>query len=193
MANITEILGTDSVSSSRPVINSNFELLNDELSSITALLDPTTQTLSNVASVSAGELSLTSGGSSIASINTTEATFEVDTTFNGAFKVGGKLIKNGVVGSFATPSIDNAPVSIEASTYFVANTFTLPEGEEGQEVTIISRSASDIEINSAAGVDLGVSTITLTGASANIVNASATLRCFNNKWFVIASYGATIV
>ena len=139
MANITEILGTDSVSSSRPVINSNFELLNDELSSITALLDPTTQTLSNVASVSAGELSLTSGGSSIASINTTEATFEVDTTFNGAFKVGGKLIKNGVVGSFATPSIDNAPVSIEASTYFVANTFTLPEGEEGQgnqEVTI---------------------------------------------------------
>ena len=90
MANITEILGTDSVSSSRPVINSNFELLNDELSSITALLDPTTATLTNVASVSAGALQLTSGGSSIASINTTEAAFEVDSTFNGALKIGGK-------------------------------------------------------------------------------------------------------
>ena len=46
MANITEILGTDSVSSSRPTINNNFELLNDELASVTALLNPTTSVLS---------------------------------------------------------------------------------------------------------------------------------------------------
>ena len=48
MANITEILGTDSVSSSRPVINSNFELLNDELATVTSLLDPTTAVLSGL-------------------------------------------------------------------------------------------------------------------------------------------------
>jgi len=45
MANITEILGTDSVSSSRPIINTNFELLNDELASVISLLNPTTQVL----------------------------------------------------------------------------------------------------------------------------------------------------
>mgnify|MGYP001024480655 FL=1 len=190
MANITEILGTDSVSSSRPVINSNFELLNDELSSITALLDPTTATLTNVASVSAGALLLTSGGSSIASINTTEAAFEVDSTFNGALKIGGKLIKTGIVGSYDTPTTNNSPVSIEASTYFVSSTFTLPAAAEGQEVTIISRNASDINVQAAAAVDLGVTSIVLQGAP--LVNASVTLRCFNNRWFVISSYGATI-
>ena len=59
MANITEILGTDSVSSLRPVINSNFELLNDELASITSitsLLDP--NTASNGITESAGDIKL---------------------------------------------------------------------------------------------------------------------------------------
>ena len=62
MANITEILGTDSVSSSRPIINSNFELLNDELASVTALLNPTTLTLSGLASVSTSSLTVAQGG-----------------------------------------------------------------------------------------------------------------------------------
>jgi len=190
MANITEILGTDSVSSSRPVINSNFELLNDEVASITALLDPTTATLSNVTSISANSLSLLSGGSSIASITATEAIFTVDSTFNGALKIGGKLIKSGLVGSYTTPSTIATPTSIIASTYFVANSFSLPAGNEGQEVTIISRASGDIVVQAAAGIDLGVTSITL---PLLVPNASVTLRCFNNIWFVISSYGATIV
>ena len=105
-------------------------------------------------------------------------------------EIGGKLIKTGVVGSYDTPTTDNSPVSIEASTYFVSSTFTLPTAAEGQEVTIISRSASDINVQAAASVDLGVTSITLQGAP--LVNASVTLRCFNNRWFVISSYGATI-
>ena len=69
MANITEILGTDSVSASRPVINTNFELLNDEIASIMAYLDPTTGILSGVINVTTQELNISAGGSSIATIN----------------------------------------------------------------------------------------------------------------------------
>jgi len=183
MANITEILGTDSVSSSRPVINSNFELLNDELASITALLDPTTSTLSNVASVSTGELSVTGA----ATITTAEATFNVDSTFTGAIKMGGKIIKNGTVGSFAVPSTDYVPGSIAAGTYFIDGNFTIPTGLEGQEVTFVCKTTS-LDIIPGPGVDLTVTSITLAGQ-----NATVTLRCFNNRWFVISSYNATIL
>ena len=191
MANITEILGTDSVSSSRPVINSNFELLNDELASITALLDPTTSTLSNVASISTSALTLTSGGSAIASITTGGASFSVATTFSADLKISGKLIKNGIVGSYGVPSAVTAPVAITATTYFVENGFTLPAATaEGQEVTIINRSAVAIDIQTAVGVDLSVSSIQLDGAPT--VNATVTLRCFETRWYVIGSYGTTI-
>lgn len=183
MANITEILGTDSVSSSRPVINSNFELLNDELASITALLDPTTSTLTNVVSVSTGELAVTGA----ATITTAEATFNVDSTFTGAIKMGGKIVKNGTVGSFAVPSTAYAPASIAAGTYFVDGNFTIPTGLEGQEVTIVCKTTS-LNIIPGPGVDLTVTSITLAGQ-----NATVTLRCFNNRWFVISSYNATIL
>ena len=65
MANITEILGTDSVSSSRPVINSNFELLNDELASVLALLNPTTGVLSGLTSANSQQLSIVDGVTSV--------------------------------------------------------------------------------------------------------------------------------
>lgn len=182
MANITEILGTDSVSSSRPVINSNFELLNDELASITALLDPTTSTLSNVTSVATDELSVTGA----ATITATAATFSVDATFNAAIKMGEKIVKSGTVGSAAIPSTDYAPASIAAGTYFVDGNFTIPAGLEGQEVTIICKTTS-LNILAAAGVSLAVTSILLAGQ-----NATVTLRCFNNTWFVISSYNATI-
>ena len=191
MANITEILGTDSVSSSRPVINSNFELLNDETASITALLDPTTSTLQSVGLSSISSITLVDGAS-IASIASGGATFEVDTTFNGALNIGGSLIKNGIVGSPAIPTAQNNPASISASTYFVGNstTFTLPAGEEGQEVTLINKNSAAVTIQVAIGAALGVTSIELQGAP--VINSSVTLRCFAATWYVIGSYSATI-
>ena len=67
MANITEILGTDSVSSSRPVINSNFELLNDELASVVALINPTTGVLSGLTSATTQQLNVVDGSTLLVS------------------------------------------------------------------------------------------------------------------------------
>ena len=190
MANITEILGTDSVSLSRPVINSNFELLNDELASITSLLDPNTSTLTNVESIDTKALTITSNSTTIANITSSSALFNVAATFSDDLNVGGKLIKNGIVGSSTVPTTVTAPLKITATTYFVDNNFTLPTAPEGQEVTIINKSAAVISILIAVGVDLSVSSIQLDGAPT--VNATVTLRCFENRWYVIGSYGTTI-
>jgi hypothetical protein len=188
MANITEILGTDSVSSSRPVINNNFELLNDDIAAITALLDPTTATLSGLTGLSTQALTVAAGGSTLATVNANGATLEVDTTFNGALVVDGKLVKSGVVGSAAVPSTNYAPTSIAASTYFVDNAFTVPAGDDGQEFTLINRASGSIAVNAAVGASLAVTSIALDGA-----NSTVTLRCFNNVWYVISSYAATIL
>jgi hypothetical protein len=190
MANITEILGTDSVSSSRPTINSNFELLNDELASITALLDPTTATLSSVTSITAQTLTLTNGSTSIVLNPSTGATFGADTTFSKTLNAGGKLIKSGTVGTVASGSTDVAPASLAASTYIMGSAVTslaIPAGDEGQEITIISTSASALAITAASGALLGATSISLDG-----LNSTVTLRCFSTKWFVIASHNATI-
>ena len=84
MANITEILGTDSVSSLRPVINSNFELLNDELASITSLLDP--NTASNGLTESAGDIKL--GGTLTAATSIALDTHDLSFTGIGNVDIG---------------------------------------------------------------------------------------------------------
>jgi hypothetical protein len=188
MANITEILGTDSVSSSRPIINSNFELLNDELASVTALLNPTTLTLSGLASVSTSSLTVAQGGINLLLINNLGAVFNVAATFASSAKFGGTLIKSGVLGTAAVPTTQVTPTVITAITYFVDTNFTLPEATDGQEVTVINVSSASQSVLAGVGASLAASTIALTG-----LNSTVTLRCFANKWYVIASHKTTIV
>ena len=92
MANITEILGTDSVSSSRPVINSNFELLNDELATVTGLLDPTTAVLSGLTNATTQELNVVNG-STLFRVSTSGALIGTAATFSSSASFGGSIVK----------------------------------------------------------------------------------------------------
>lgn len=196
MANITEILGTDSLSSSRGTINSNFTALNDEIADITALVDPVTATITGIDSVTAESINLSylQGGSTlpIVSIDSTGAVFSVAADFAADVDVQKKLQKSGVIGGIGAGngSTGTAPSTIDASTYFSNVTFALPAGSEGQEVTIISTAPNAISINTASGVSLGATSIQLDGS-----NSSVTLRFFssNNTWYVISSHVATIL
>ena len=184
MANITEILGTDSVSSSRPIINSNFELLNDELASVTALLNPTTSALSGASKVTTAELLVLLSGTSLFSVNSFGAAFNTPVTISNVAKLNGTLVKSGVLGTIDIPTTQVTPTSITAITYFVDANFTLPEAVDGQEVTVINTVGSSISILGSLGAD----NIALTDK-----NSTVTLRCFNNKWYVISSHNTNIV
>lgn len=184
MANITEILGTDSVSSSRPVINTNFELLNDELASVISLLNPTTQVLSGVSNITTAAITVSQNNLSLLQVNGNGGVINTDFTFNNAITMGGKIIKSGVIGEPAGTG-NLSPTSIEYSTYFIAGDFTLPSASDGQEVTIIA--AASAAILTGAGVTLGATSIVLDGA-----NSTVTLRCFSDKWYVVSSYATTI-
>lgn len=188
MANIIEILGTDSVSASRPTINTNFELLNDELASVMALLNPTTLALSGVSSVTTTSLTVSSGTTNLLSVaNAGGIQALTDASFSNAITLGGTLVKSGVVGSMAIPTTVTSPTALTAITYFVESAFNLPTATDGQEITLISTSASEIDVLPQAGAAIGATSIKLDAA-----NSTITLRCFNDVWYIISSHACTI-
>jgi len=188
MANITEIQGTDSLSSSRITINNNFSALNDDLANVIDILDPIAANITGLSSITTEAANVVAGGTQVATLNSTTATFGVESVFNQEVVLASSIRKSGVVGSAASPlnTTNNAIVSIEAATYIVNANFSLPNGVDGQEVTIISESAAQIVLNTNTG-NIGAQLVTLPNRNSNI-----TLRFFGSKWYIVAHFGANI-
>ena len=186
MANITEILGTDSVSSSRPTINSNFELLNDELASVIVLLNPTTSVLSGLTSATTSSLTV-NNGTNLLVANSNGVIVSTSAAFSGNISLNGRIAKSGVVGSASTAAANLAPSEITKGSYFIDNAFTMPTAVDGTEVTLINISSASAAISEGAGVSLGATAIAL-----NDLNSTVTLRCFENKWYIISAHACTI-
>lgn len=186
MANITEILGTDSVSSSRPTINSNFELLNDELASVIALINPTVKTATGLNNVVTKALTV-SDGTNLLVVGTAGMTVSTNSTFSNNVSFGGSIVKAGVAGTFAAPTAANNPSEITKGSYFINDTFNLPQAIDGTEVTLINSAAASNAVVAGTGASLGATSVALDN-----LNSTITLRCFENKWYIISAYACTI-
>jgi hypothetical protein len=139
MASITTILGTDSVSSSRIVINNNFNALNTELAQIAARLNTTAQTLSLTGQVSAGTLLVNNGTIDTFKVTTTELIANVESTFNQkAFFAKGIVaaIEDGVT-TLPTSGYDAATYILNATATAFASPVTLSPAKNGQQITFI--------------------------------------------------------
>ena len=103
--------------------------------------------------------------------------------------VNGKLIKSGVVGTAQAATTNLAPSTLDKSNYFIDGAFTLPVGDDGQEITIINvaNSAVAVQANTGQGAALGATSISLDG-----LNSTITLRCFNTVWYVMTSHKTTV-
>jgi len=196
MANITEILGTDSLSSSRLTINSNFTVINDEIADITALIDPTTNTITGISSISAESLNLSTlvnqVSTQIVSIDSTVADFNVATNFNAAVDLKKSVILSGKLGNGGSGNGSQSvtPSFTTISTFFADVSFTLPVGTDGQVVTIISTNAAGVTVSAGISAAIGATSIVLPG-----INSSVTLKFFTGNtptWYVVASHNATI-
>lgn len=186
MANITEILGTDSLSSSRITINGNFSSLNNEMADVTTLLDTTTSIITNLSGVETEAMTIINGGTLIAEANANVFQIGVSTQIDKEITLGGRLIKNGIDGTAASPlgasTID--PTSGEFTTYIINGGIILTPGLEGQEITLVNEAAGSIQISSTV---LGAQSLSLDN-----VNSTVTLRFTGQKWYIISHVGATI-
>lgn len=188
MASITTILGTDSVSSSRIVINNNFSALNQELADIAGVLNTEAGTIALSGQISGGTLRIgIPSGVTYFTVTDTEISANRPFVFNQDLTIGQGLIHS-VALDVATLPAEGAYVY---TTYvlnalapaFDGNTVTLAAADNGQEITFIASGGQvDISNNNIAGV--GNITISSGG--------SVTLRYIGNLFYVISSYGTNL-
>jgi hypothetical protein len=175
MAIISLIQGTDSLSSSRVTLNDNFTAINDELTSVTSLLDPTTTNLTGVNNIEATAISVAGGDIALgASAVTIDVATEVSKLLTASAGV--------VYGSVAVSTSMPGALGYTSSTYVVdgnsAPSVSLAQAEDGQEITIIATNAM---VTVDASLVAGVSTIELDPAG------TITLRYVGSNWYVIAA------
>lgn len=153
---VIEILGTDSLSSSRITLNDNFVELQDRIDDISNYLNTTAATLTNVA-VIATQINV-SGGSTLTNVTAS------DLSLSGAADFQGTVFKTAVEGSAAT-GVTSFGTTYSSHTYFVQNTgttITLPAGQHGQEIMLIADTGGNVTFD-ATNIS-GISTATLTTA-----------------------------
>lgn len=187
MANITQILGTDSLSSSRIILNDNFSNLNTGLSAVESLLDTSNQTLSLIGKISGGELEINNGTINTLSVTSTQVVHNVESKFTANVLLEKSIAKK--ASSSAASAITTQPTinQYEESTYFInANSLTtisLFAAQEGREVTFIPVGGSvTFEVNGANAPISGYTTDIIVADSRTI-----TLRYYGSSWYVISN------
>jgi len=186
MANIQQILGTDSISASRTVINDNFSAINAELVDILSYLDTTNLTLSGMSLVETDQLTVPN----VADLSAGGNVFYVAAEFSASLEASAAFYRSGFV------SVTSFPASLTSvhSTIILdasASPFNLPVGAaDGHEITIVAGAALASAITDAATKILGApSDVDFEGNGATI-----TLRYSSalSLWIVISSYNTTI-
>jgi hypothetical protein len=184
MASITTLLATDSLASSRIVLNDNFSALNDELTDVVSLLDPVAQTLSLTGNISAAGLTLATGGSNLFTVSASEVVSSVQLTAEDVV-----VLEHGLRHSVSNAVTQMPAANAYASTTYIldasalAGTNTVNVGDSGQEVTFIANGGT---------VSLDPANIAGANSVAISDNGTLTLRFYNNLWYIISEWNCTI-
>jgi len=179
MASITQILGTDSLSASRLVLNDNFASLNDQITGISNLLNTESQSLALTGSIAASVLT-------IAGVFTTTAS---SVTAHKALTVKSSLTLEGsLVHSTHASAVSVMPSTYTKSTVVidgsVLNTVNIVNlGVQGQSITLIASGVVKIDAANIAGISLDFDILD---------NGTLTLRQVDSLWYVISHANTTL-
>lgn len=208
---VTTILGTDSLTASRPIINDNFNILKDEINALEAYIDPDAGTIDGLVSLQTGELRVGPVSSYYMEISSSVFNINTDVTLTSQSAV---LTINGLLAhdSFAVLDFNTtgAAVTIDPTTgsrnYSVKNTSTsaytiaVGDGYFGQEVTFACEQvvgAIDILASGTSQFVFGSGTgYTNQTVSLNDVGSNITLRYMqdssgNGSWYAVAYHNVS--
>ena len=160
MANITTILGTDSVSSSRIVLNNNFAALNSELLDIagpSGLLDVDAQTLTLTGLITGGTLRIYNGAE-LFKVDSNAVNVYLPINLNQEVVLGKGLIYSIYPGSVTVLPLANAydytTYVLDATNPVFSSSVILSDADNGQEITLVSIGGTiDILTNNIIGTD----------------------------------------
>jgi len=188
MATTTNILGTDSISSSRIVINENFTVLNNDLKSLQSLLDTTNETLTLNGLVKAKKLEVT---------NVLTANVDNGVTCN-TTAIFNKDVKLKTIKYTESATVNTLPAAnqFEYSVYIVNSSSgalileDLNDGDNGQEIMIVSNGGSDgFKINPVSTNIVGLTEVEVISLK---LNEFVILRYVNGKWQIISNTGTIV-
>ena len=209
---VTEILGTDSLSGSRLVLNDNFNILTSEINAMEVYFNPTAGTITNLNDLKTESLRV---GLSTILLDVNASTFDILTNVNMTGNLnlnGGGLIRNDVDpqtlnDGFATgsPGVITVGTSTAIPPYSVervgnstatAITIQLNDGAIGQEIFFVYSEAQTGVIS----ITGAVTPLVLPGGTKVELDAqgkSAHLLCVNDGtgngvWFLVGGTGYTI-
>ena len=208
---VTEILGTDSLSGSRLVLNDNFNIITSEINAMEVYFNPTAGTITNLNDLKTESLRV---GLSTILLDVNASTFDILTNVNMTGNLnlnGGGLIRNDIdpqtlddafaAGSPITVGTSTAvpPYSVERVGNSLGTTISiqLNDGSIGQEIFFVYSEAQTgiIEIAGA------VTPLVLSGGTKIQLAAQGDtihLLCVNDGsgngiWFLVGGNGYTIV
>jgi hypothetical protein len=209
---VTEILGTDSLSGSRLVLNDNFNILTSEINAMEVYFNPTAGTITNLNDLKTESLRV---GLSTILLDVNASTFDILTNVNMTGNLnlnGGGLIRNDVDpqtlnDGFATgsPGVITVGTSTAVPPYTVERvgnqtattvTIQLNDGLIGQEIFFVYSEAQTGVIS----ITGAVTPLVLPGGTKIELDAqgeSAHLLCVNDGtgngvWFLVGGTGYTI-
>ena len=208
---VTEILGTDSLSGSRLVINDNFNILASEINAMEVYFNPTAGTLNNLNDVKTESLRV---GLSTVLLDINASTFDILTNVESTGNItltGAGLFRNDVDpqtlnDTFAGPSLT---ISVGTSTAIppytierVGNTSTssltiqLHDGSIGQEIFFVYSEAQTGVVDITGAVNPLVLPGGDTTVSLNAQGESVHLLCVddgtgNGDWYLVGGSGYT--
>lgn len=183
MASITTLLGTDSLASSRIVLNDNFASINDDLIEVRDLLDVNSQTLTLTGDVNAKQLNLKNGGVNLFVVNTSDITASLPLTMEAA-----AILESSLQKASSAVSVMPSANAYAKSVYLLDSTVltginVVAAGNDGQEVTFIA---------SAGSIDISPSNIAGVTALNIAMNGTLTLGFYSGEWYVRSYFNSTV-
>lgn len=205
---ITEILGTDSLSASRLVLNDNFNILADEINAMEAYFDPSSGIIDSLTSLQTEALRV---GISSTILEINSSTFDIvsDIDITGDIILRGSLLRNDIESTSIT-DVTTAPSFIQdigstttvpdKTVYRMSNAGTSPmtiqlfEGNVGQEIFFIYEGGGSGQIDIVGGPGTtftldGGSTITMSDAGQTVHMLCITNSVGNKEWYIIGGNG----
>jgi hypothetical protein len=185
MANITLIQGTDSVSSSRLVINNNFTSLNEELAAIAALFNTEQQTLILSGRITASLLRINNGTIDTLLVNNADIVANLPIVANESVTLNNALICNIEADVSSLPAAN----SYQSATYVLRgqlfpNPILLTDAIEGQTLTFI---VDEEEVTFNTTNINGVSSVTVP------VAGSITLTMVGGAFYIVSNTSNTTI
>lgn len=208
MITVTEILGTDSISGSRIIINDNFAVLRDEINAIETFLDPDAGTIDGLNSLQSLELHIGPVGNYLLDISS--SIFNVNTSV--VFTQPSSLVSfNGLVSHNSFSLLDESAFVglatidplVGSGTYSIKHASTsdfiieVEEANPGQDITfsVEQKGSGGVIIQAATGAIFVIDS-TNNKIYLDDIGSTVTLRFIidssnNGSFYIIGGHGYT--